>query len=200
MSVDEQFAEPRPCPPCATAARTARPTTRVRMLHVASMPRWYAKARSGYGFGTSASPTSGARHDRDRSAARPRSARRVARRTRGPDVRADLPAHPRRDAARAGRDDRQGQGRGIGAGLFGGAGLFALYGLACLVAAAILGACRPGRGLAGRPDRRHRAVRRGRCRCAVGKREVSAATPPVPNEAVEGVKQDVQTLKSGSNA
>jgi hypothetical protein len=34
----------------------------------------------------------------------------------------------------------------------------------------------------------------------IGKREVTAATPPVPEQAVQGVKQDVQTLKSGSNA
>jgi hypothetical protein len=33
----------------------------------------------------------------------------------------------------------------------------------------------------------------------MGKREVSQATPPMPAEAVEGVKQDMQTLKPGSS-
>jgi hypothetical protein len=33
----------------------------------------------------------------------------------------------------------------------------------------------------------------------VGKREVAQATPPVPAEAVAGVKQDVQALKPGSH-
>jgi hypothetical protein len=92
----------------------------------------------------------------------------------------------------------KGKAAGIGAGLFGGAGLFALYGLACLVAAAIL-------ALAGPVPDWLAAVIIGIALFAgvaavVGKREVSAATPPVPEEAVEGVKQDVQILKSGSNA
>ncbi len=94
----------------------------------------------------------------------------------------------------------KGKAAGIGAGLFGGAGLFALYGLACLVTAAIL-------GLAGPVPDWLAAVIVGLVLFAVagvaaviGKREVSAATPPVPEEAVRGVKQDVQTLKSGSNA
>lgn len=94
----------------------------------------------------------------------------------------------------------KGKAAGIGAGLFGGAGLFALYGLACLVTAAIL-------GLAGPVPDWLAAVIVGIAlfvvagvAALVGKREVSAATPPVPEEAVSGVKQDVHTLKSGSNA
>jgi hypothetical protein len=34
----------------------------------------------------------------------------------------------------------------------------------------------------------------------IGKREVSAATPPVPEQAVGGIKKDVHTLKSGSTS
>lgn len=34
----------------------------------------------------------------------------------------------------------------------------------------------------------------------MGKREVGQATPSVPEEAVEGVKQDVHTLESGSRS
>lgn len=94
----------------------------------------------------------------------------------------------------------KGKAAGIGAGLFGGAGLFALYGLACLVTAAIL-------GLAGPVPDWLAAVIVGIAlfvvagiAALIGKREVSAATPPVPEQAVQGVKQDVQTLKSGSTA
>jgi len=89
---------------------------------------------------------------------------------------------------------------GIGAGLFGGAGLLALYGLGCFVAAAIL-------GLAGPVPDWLAALIVGAAlfvvvgiAALVGKKEVTAATPPVPQEAIEGVKTDVGTLKSGSAA
>jgi hypothetical protein len=94
----------------------------------------------------------------------------------------------------------KGKAAGIGVGLFGGAGVFALFGLACLITAAIL-------ALAGPIPDWLAAVIVGIALFAVagiaaliGKREVTAATPPVPEQAVQGVKQDVQTLKSGSNA
>jgi membrane protein len=93
----------------------------------------------------------------------------------------------------------KGKKAGIGAGLFGGAGLFALYGLACLVAAAVL-------GLAGPVPDWLAAIIVGVALFAVagvaaliGKRQVSAATPPVPEEAVGGVKQDIQTLKGNGS-
>lgn len=94
----------------------------------------------------------------------------------------------------------KGKAAGIGVGLFGGAGLFSVFGLACLITAAIL-------ALAGPVPDWLAAVIIGIALFAVagvaaliGKREVSAASPPVPEEAVHGIKQDVQTLKSGSNA
>jgi Putative Actinobacterial Holin-X, holin superfamily III len=88
---------------------------------------------------------------------------------------------------------------GIGAGLFGGAGLLALYALGCFVAAAIL-------GLAGPVPDWLAALIVGAAlfvvvgiAALVGKKEVSAASPPVPTEAIDGVRTDVETLKSGSN-
>jgi Putative Actinobacterial Holin-X, holin superfamily III len=94
----------------------------------------------------------------------------------------------------------KGKKAGIGVGLFGGAGLISVYGLGCLVAAAVL-------ALAGPVADWLAALIVGIALFAVagvaalvGKKEVSAATPPVPSEAVDGVKQDVQTLKSGSHA
>jgi hypothetical protein len=89
---------------------------------------------------------------------------------------------------------------GIGAGLFGGAGLLALYALGCFVAAAIL-------GLAGPVPDWLAALIVGVAllvvvgiAALVGKKEVSAASPPMPKEAIEGVKTDVGTLRSGSSA
>jgi uncharacterized membrane protein YqjE len=95
---------------------------------------------------------------------------------------------------------QKGKKAGIGAGLFGVAGIIALYGLGCLVAAAVL-------ALAGPLTSWLAAIIIGVVLFAVagiaalvGKKEVTAATPPVPQEAVQGLKTDVQTLKSGSNA
>jgi uncharacterized membrane protein YqjE len=89
---------------------------------------------------------------------------------------------------------------GFGAGLFGGAGLFAVFGLGCLVATAIL-------ALAGPLTDWLAALLVGLALFVVaggaalmGKREVKQATPPMPAEAVEGVKQDVQTLKPGHSS
>jgi hypothetical protein len=94
---------------------------------------------------------------------------------------------------------QKGKKAGLGAGLFGGAGLFALYGLGCLIAAAIL-------GLAGPLSPWLAALIVGvilfavaGCAALVGKKEVAQATPPLPTEAVDGVKQDVHTLKPGSH-
>lgn len=89
---------------------------------------------------------------------------------------------------------------GIGAGMFGGAGLLSVFGLGCLVAAAVL-------ALAGPVSDWLAAVIVGVALLAVagaaalvGKKKVAQAGPPVPTAAVHGVKQDVQTLKSGSKA
>jgi hypothetical protein len=90
---------------------------------------------------------------------------------------------------------RKGKQAGIGAGLLGGSGLVAWYGAACLVAAAVAalslvlavwaGALIVGGlllvvaavlGLAGRGRLRH-------------------ATPPVPEEAAESIKTDVQVIR-----
>jgi uncharacterized membrane protein YqjE len=94
----------------------------------------------------------------------------------------------------------KGKRAGIGAGLFGGAGLMAAYGVGCLIAAAILGlalvvsawlaAILIGAGL----------LLIAAVAGLIGKKQVSRATPPVPAEAVEGIKQDVHTLKPGSSS
>lgn len=95
---------------------------------------------------------------------------------------------------------RKGKEVGIGAGLFGGAGLFALFGTGALVAAAIA-------GLATTLSVWLSALLVGLAlfvvaglAALVGKREVSAGTPPLPEEAIAGLKQDAQALKPGSRA
>ena len=94
----------------------------------------------------------------------------------------------------------KGKKAGIGAGLFGGAGVLGLFGLACLITAAILGLA------VVLPDWLAAVIvglvllAAAAVAAMVGKREVSSATPPVPQEAVQGLKQDVQTLKPGSHS
>lgn len=106
-----------------------------------------------------------------------------------------------RDELRLAQLELQAKGKraGIGAGLFGGAGLFAFYGAACMITAVIL-------ALAGPLPDWLAAVIVGAAllivagiAALIGKREVTAATPPVPEEAVAGLKQDAQTLKPRSH-
>ncbi|GAA4368865.1 phage holin family protein [Nocardioides caricicola] len=84
---------------------------------------------------------------------------------------------------------------GIGAGMFGAAGVLALYGVGVLIAAAVL-------ALALVVDAWLAAVIVGVVVLAVaavvalgGKREVAQASPPVPTQAVENVKADIDTVR-----
>jgi uncharacterized membrane protein YqjE len=92
----------------------------------------------------------------------------------------------------------KGKKAGIGIGMFGGAGLVALYGVGALIAAAIL-------GLAVVLDAWLAALIVGIVLLAIagvlaltGKKEVSAAVPPAPQEAISGIKADVQTIKESA--
>jgi uncharacterized membrane protein YqjE len=89
----------------------------------------------------------------------------------------------------------KGKRAGIGVGLFGGAGLVALLGAGALVACAIL-------ALALVVDAWLAALIVGVVLLAVagilalvGRSQVQRAGPPLPTEAVEGLKQDIQTVK-----
>jgi membrane protein len=90
---------------------------------------------------------------------------------------------------------QKGKKAGIGAGMFGGAGVVALYGVGALIAAAILGI---GTFL----EPWIAAVIVGVVLLAVagilaltGKKQVEQAGPPVPEEAVESAKRDVDEVK-----
>jgi membrane protein len=90
----------------------------------------------------------------------------------------------------------KGRHAGKGAGMFGGAGLVALYGVGALIAAAILGlatviepwiaAAAIGAGL---------LVIAG-ILALTGKKELDEANPPKPEQALESVHQDVETVKA----
>jgi MFS family permease len=90
----------------------------------------------------------------------------------------------------------KGKRAGIGAGMFGGAGVFGFYGLGALIAAAIL-------ALATAMTAWLAALIIAVVLAAVagvlalqGKTKVQQATPPVPEEATESVKEDVQWAKT----
>jgi membrane protein len=90
---------------------------------------------------------------------------------------------------------QKGKKAGIGAGMFGGAGVVALYGGGALIAAAVL-------GIATFLEPWIAAVIVGVVLLAVagilaltGKKQVEQAGPPVPEEAVESAKRDVDEVK-----
>jgi membrane protein len=89
----------------------------------------------------------------------------------------------------------KGKQAGISAGMFGGGGLIALYGLGCLIACAVLGislvlapwlaALIVGVAL----------LAMAGIAALAGKGRLQQATPPVPQEAVHGIKADVDEIK-----
>jgi MFS family permease len=94
----------------------------------------------------------------------------------------------------------KGKRAGQGAGMFGGAGLFALYALGALTAAAILALAT---AVAGWLAALIVAVVYGAIAgvlALTGKNKVAAATPPVPEQATESVKEDVRWAKIRAQA
>jgi nitrate/nitrite transporter NarK len=90
----------------------------------------------------------------------------------------------------------KGKRAGIGAGMFGGAGVFGFYGLGALIAAAILIlATAITAWLAALIIAVVLAAIAG-VLALQGKTQVRQATPPVPEEATESVKEDVQWAKT----
>jgi nitrate/nitrite transporter NarK len=90
----------------------------------------------------------------------------------------------------------KGKRAGIGAGMFGGAGAFGFYGLGALTAAAILAlATAMAAWLAALIIAVVFAAIAG-ILALQGKNKVQQATPPVPEEATESVKEDVQWAKT----
>jgi uncharacterized membrane protein YqjE len=92
----------------------------------------------------------------------------------------------------------KGKHAGVGAGMFGGAGLVALYGVGALIAAAIV-------GLGTLLEPWLAALIVGVVLLAVagvvalmGKKQVEQATPPKPEQAMDSVQQDIDTVKESA--
>jgi uncharacterized membrane protein YqjE len=90
---------------------------------------------------------------------------------------------------------RKGKQAGVGAGLLGGSGVVALYGVGCLIACAII-------AISGAVAAWLAALIVGAVLLAVagigaliGKGRLQKATPPVPEQAVDSVKTDVEEIK-----
>jgi uncharacterized membrane protein YqjE len=94
---------------------------------------------------------------------------------------------------------QKGKRAGVGVGLFSAAGLFALYGLAALFTTAIvlLDLVLPLWAAALIVTAVLFAV--AGVAALTGKKQVSQATPPAPEKAIAGVKQDVATIKGGTD-
>jgi MFS family permease len=90
----------------------------------------------------------------------------------------------------------KGKRAGIGAGMFGGAAVTGLYSLGALVAAAILGLATTVAGwLAALIVAAVLAVIAS-VLALLGRAKVQQATPPVPEQAAESVKEDVEWAKT----
>jgi membrane protein len=94
----------------------------------------------------------------------------------------------------------KGKRAGQGAGMFGGAGILGLFAFACVTACAIL-------ALATAVAAWLAALIVGVIYAAIagalalsGKKQVSRATPPVPEQAVDSTKEDVEWVKERAKA
>jgi uncharacterized membrane protein YqjE len=89
----------------------------------------------------------------------------------------------------------KGKRAGLGIGMFSGAGLLSFLGLCCVIATAILALAHA------LPDWLSALVVAvvlfavAGVMALVGKKEVQQATPPAPEHAIEGVKEDIAVVK-----
>ncbi|MGV9974441.1 phage holin family protein [Nocardia beijingensis] len=84
---------------------------------------------------------------------------------------------------------------GLGAGLAGVAALLAFYGGAALVAAAVLGLTEVLPGWASALIVAGALLVVAAVLGRAGKKSVEEANPPIPREAVEGVREDIEVIK-----
>jgi hypothetical protein len=89
----------------------------------------------------------------------------------------------------------KGKRAGIGVGAFGGAGAVAYLGVGTLIAAAVLGLAEAVPGWLSALIVGIVLLAAAGGLALFGKKKVESATPPFPAEAVEGLKQDLETVK-----
>jgi uncharacterized membrane protein YqjE len=94
----------------------------------------------------------------------------------------------------------KGKHAGVGIGLFSGAGLLAFFGVATLVATGVIALANVVPAwLAGLLVAAALFAAAGVV-AMIGKGQVEQATPPQPERAIEGLKEDVETVKGGHRA
>ena len=92
----------------------------------------------------------------------------------------------------------KGKHAGVGVGLFGGGGLFAFFGIAVLIAAAVLGLAEAVPAWASALIVAAVLFLIAAIMALIGRSQVKQAVPPVPSEAVDSTKLDVQTVKESA--
>jgi membrane protein len=90
---------------------------------------------------------------------------------------------------------RKGKQAGIGAGMLGGGGVIALYAVACLLAAAVIGLSHVMQAWLAALIVGVVLLAVAGVAALLGKSRVQRAVPPVPKEAVQSVKTDVEEIK-----
>jgi MFS family permease len=94
----------------------------------------------------------------------------------------------------------KGKRAGIGVGMFGGAGVFVFYAFGALTAAAILGLAKAVAAWAAALIVAAVLGAVAGLLALQGKNKVEQATPPVPEQAAESVKEDVEWTKTRAQA
>ena len=94
----------------------------------------------------------------------------------------------------------KGKRAGIGAGMFGGAAMFGFYAVGALTAAAILGLSKAVAAWVAALIVTAVLAAVAGLLALTGKKEVEQATPPVPEQTTESVKEDVQWAKTRAQA
>lgn len=92
---------------------------------------------------------------------------------------------------------RKGKQAGLGAGLFGASGIGVLYGVGCLLAAAILGISKAVPGWLSALLIGVAVLAVSAAVAVAGKRRLRKAAPPVPRQAADGIKADVEEIREG---
>ena len=94
----------------------------------------------------------------------------------------------------------KGKRAGLGVGMFSAAGLLAFLGISTLVATAILALALVLPGWAAALIVAVLLFAGAGVAALVGKKEVEQATPPAPERAIAGVREDVATVKGGHHS
>jgi hypothetical protein len=102
-----------------------------------------------------------------------------------------------RDELRLATSELQSKGKrmGAGAGLFGAAGLVAMFGMAAFVTAAVLALSLVVDGWLAAVIVGVALLLVAGVAALIGKGQIKRATPPVPEEAITGVRADVEIVK-----